>query len=521
MTVTETRPEHLEGPAVATKTPRSGGWLDTTDHKRVGLLFIFASLMFLLIGGIAGVLLRVELAESGLQLLEKGRYTRAFSLHATVLAVLFLPALWAGLASFLVPLQIRSNRFAFPRLLALSFWLEAAGGLLVLATYALRGLGLPGVTVATPAGGRLAGGLVASSTAEDLWIGAMALIAVATLLIAVNLVVTIARFRAPGMTFADVPLFTWSVFASASVSILATPVFGAGLLLLYIDQHFGGTLFAAPGAAAMWQHTLWLFGRPEAYLLVLPGLGAACEIVSTHARRPLLSAAAARTALAAVAALSLGAWAAGTTVARAIVVPTYSGLTALMALPLGVLALLWLGTMFRGRPRGHVSVLLVAAALLLFGFAALNAGIAAIVGVTGGAWTTGYLHSVLFGPAVLLGAAALYHWAPKLFARTLPVGPGLTVALLLTGGSLLNAGGSFLLGYAGAPAHVADLVGKSSWTGFSRLAAFGGGVLALGAVLLIAEVARAAVAGADPSMVGDPYADAANDDDATEGALGG
>jgi cytochrome c oxidase subunit 1 len=434
------------------------------------------------------------------QILENGRYTRAFSLHATVLGVLFVPALWAGLAAFVVPLQIGSNRVAFPRLLALSFWLEAAGALLLFSTYAMRGLGLPGITVAQPA-------LAASpsTTAADLWIGAMALVAASTLLVALNLVVTIARLRAPGMTFANLPMFTWSVFAAASISILATPVFGAGLLLLYIDQHFGGTLFAAPGAAAMWQHTVWLFGRPEAYLLVLPGLGAACEIVAIHARRPLLSVMAARSALAAVAVLSLGAWAAGTTVARAIVVPTYSALTALTALPLGILALVWLGTLFRGRPRLHVSAVLVAAALLLFGFAALNAGIAAMVSVTGSAWTTGYLHSALFGPAVLLGAAALYHWAPKMFGRNLPVGPGLTVALLLTGGSLLNAGGSFLLGYAGAPAHVADLVGKSSWTGFSRMAAFGGGVLALGAVLLIAEVVRAAFAGPDAAMAADPY----------------
>ncbi len=500
MTVTESRPEHLEGTAVATQTPRAEGWLDTTDHKRVGLLFLFASLAFLVAGGVAGVLLRAELAEPGLQFLENGRYTRAFSLHATVMAVLFVPGLWAGLASFVVPLQIGSNRVAFPRLLALSFWLHAAGGVLLLITYGMRGLALPGVTVATPVIGARA-----STAAEDLWIGAMALVAVATLLVAVNLVVTVARLRAPGMTFANLPLFTWSVFASASISVLATPVFGAGLLLFYIDRHFGGTLFAAPGAAAVWVHTVWLFGRPEAYLLVLPGLGAACDIVATHARRPLLSFAGARAALLVFATLTLGAWAAGTAVAQAIVVPTYSGLTALVAAPLGILALVWLGTIVRGRPRFHVSLVLVGGALLSFGLAALNAGVAGLVGVTGSAWTTGYLHAALFGPAVLLGAAAIYHWAPKLFGRSLPVGAGLGVALLLTGGALLNAGGSFLLGYAGAPAHVADVVGKSSWTGFGRLAAFGGVLLALGAVGLVLEVVRAAIRGADAGTVADPY----------------
>ena len=504
MTVTESRPEHVEGTLPGDGIPGggrdAGGWLDATDHKRVGVLFLYAALAFLIVGGAGGMLLRGELAGEGVQLLE-GDYGRTFSLHATVLTLLFLPPFWSGLSTFLVPLQIGSNRVAFPRLIATAFWLYAAGGILLLATYAMEGLSAVGFTVSTAVASPPDG----ASTADDLWLASVALVAIAAFLVAVTLVVTVARLRAVGLVFSRLPLFTWSAFGTALVLVLSTPVFLGGLLLLYIDQHYGGEFFATNGSAVVWQHTLWLFGRPEAYLLVLPGLGAACEIVATHARRPLLSFTVARTALLAVAGLSVTAWAAGTKVADALVVPTYSPLTALVAVPLALLAAVWAGTLATGRPRLHPSLLLVAGALLLFGLAALNAAIAAVVEVHGTAWTTGFLHATVFAPPLLLAVASLYHWAPKLWGRHLSAGTGALVALLLLGGSVLDAGASFLLGYSGADWHVDDLSGGSGWLALSRLGTTGGILLVVGLLLLVVEVIRAAARGADPGVGADPF----------------
>lgn len=483
--------------AIESRPPSRGGWLDSTDHKRVGLLYIYAALAFLVIGGLAGFALRAELAETGNQFLGND-YGRTFSLHATVLGVLFLPPLWIGISSHLVPLQIGAARVAFPRALAASFWLYLTGGVLLLGTYANDGLRIAGVTLSAPPAAPPGG----AAAANTLWVTALAMVSFASLVAAIVLVTTVATLRAPGMRFERLPLFTWAAFAAGLVTILATPVLLAGLLLAYLDVHFGGRVFVTDGGPALWQHMVWLFGRPEAFLLLLPGLGVACEIVATHARRPLLNLGVARVALLAFAGLSFLSWASGRQAARALVQPTSTAGTALVILPLVVLFALWLGTMAKGRPRLHPSVLFVAGAIVLIGFAALNAVIAAIVGVHGSAWTNGFLHAGVFAPPLLLGAGALYHWAPKFWGRRLPVGSGALTALLLTGGSLINSGAAFLLGYDGQAWHVIDGDG-TSWTNLNRLAAAGGVLTVIGVIVLAAVVTRAAAAGADPALATD------------------
>ncbi|HUQ40424.1 MAG TPA: cbb3-type cytochrome c oxidase subunit I [Acidimicrobiales bacterium] len=489
--------------ATGSPPPNLGGWLDSTDHKRVGLLYVYAALGFLVIGGVAGFLLRAELAETGNQFLGDD-YGRTFSLHATVLGVLCLPALWVGISSHLVPLQIGASRVAFPRALASSFWLYLTGGVLLIGTYANDGLRIAGVTVSAPPAAPKGG----AAAANTLWVTALGMVGVASLIAAVVLVTTVATLRAPGMRFERLPLFTWATFASGLVVILATPVLLAGLLVAYLDVHFGSRLFVSDGGPALWQHTVWLFGRPEAFLLLLPGLGVACEVVATHARRPLLGFAAARAALLAFAALSLLAWASGPSAVRAIAPPTSTVATALAALPLGVLVLAWLGTLAKGRPRIHSSLLFVAGAVVLLGFAALNAAIAAVVSVHGTAWSNGFLHAALFSPPLLLAAAALHHWAPKLWGRQLPGGAAALTALLLTLGSLVHSGAAFLLGYDGQPWHAAEGDGDA-FTNLNRLASLGGALTVLGVILLIVSVAR--VAGASDTD------DAADDPDTVSG----
>jgi len=474
----------------------------TADHKLLGLLFLGGALVFLVVGGIVGMVLRVELADQGVSIVG-GDYSRLFSLHATVSALLFLPPAWIGLATYVVPLQIGSGRLALPRLHAFAAWLFLLGGALLIGGYLLGppvGLGLAdSLPTAAPAGG--------ANNANALVIVAMGMVAVATILAAVDLAVTILKLRTPGLTLRRLPMFSWATLVSSLVTVFSTPVFVGGLVLLYLDQRFGGTFFAPENVAGrtVWQHTLWLFGRPEVYLFVLPGLGAASDIVATHCRRPLVSLAAARTAIAMFGLLSFGSWAAGTKVADAIVLPTYTPLTALVLVPLAILVLVWLGTILKGSPRLHPSLLFVVGAVGLFAVGALHALAAAAAGVDGPAWTTGHLHTVAFGAPTLLFAGAVYHWAPKLFGRELSPGMGRLAFLGLSGGFFLLGLGSYLVGYDGGPAHVSDFDFSASSTTYGLLAAVGGVVVFLGAMAMLGDVVLAASGRSVAAGPDDPY----------------
>jgi len=474
-------------------------WIATADHKRLGVMFLVGALVFLLVGGAAGAVLRTELAREGVDL--DIQYGRLLSLHATVATLLFLLPAWIGLASWLVPLQIGASRLAFPRLHALALWLFLLGGTLVVAAYIL---GRPVFELAEglPKPGPDQG----ANEATSLAIMGMVLVAVSTLLAAMDLAVTVLKLRTTGLTLVRLPMFSWSVLITCLALLLATPVFLAGLALLYLDRHFGGDLFLGNTAGnAVWRHTLWLFGRPEAFLVLLPGLGAACDIVATHAHRPLLGGAAARQAMVVFAAISFATWTAGPGVADALVLPTYSMPTALVVLPVAVVALVLLGTTVKGRPQLHISLLFVSGFLVLAGLGVLNAGVAAVVGVDGRAWTTGHLHIVGFGAPTMLFFAALYHWAPKMTGRHPSPKLGGAAFLGLFGGFALLGLGSYLLGYDGGPARLQDYEFTAGATTFNPLGFLGALMAVLGLAAFALDFLRITLFDGGEEAGDDPY----------------
>lgn len=482
MTMTESRPA---APAdLEPVAAESRSLIDSADHKQLGLVLIGAGLLFLVVAGALALVLRGELVDDGVQIVGN-EFGRLFSMHATFATVLFLGPVFLGLGTFVVPLQIGAPRVAFPRLHAFATWAYVLGGVLLAASYVVgppAGGGLSLVNPIPPAVGDEA------TAATELWIGSLGMIAVATLLLCVSLVVTIGKLRAPGMTLARLPLFSWGILTTAGALILSTPVFLAGLLLLYIDQHAGGTFFADPASQAIWQHLLWLFGRPEAYLLGLPGLAAACEIVTLRTRKPLDPYFVARGALAAAAIFSFGVWASGTAVMDAVVLPAHSGVASAIIAPVGVVVLLWLNSLRSPSFSFHASLLHVAGFLALVGLGVAAAGIAGLKEVDGGtAWTTGFIHTAVFGAPTLLAFGALHHWAPKLIGRPLNAGLGALEALALTGGFAISGLASFFLGYEGMPAHVKDFAGDDLG-GLNLLAAVGGVVVVGGVVLFLVNV---------------------------------
>jgi cytochrome c oxidase subunit 1 len=455
MTLLEDRPAEAAAPPPEPSHAAPGeSWLTTADHKRLGLLYLGFSLLFLVVGAVLGELLRAQVAEPSSNILGSS-YFRIFSMHATLMTMLFLTPAWLGLGTYLLPLQIGAGRLALPRLHATALWLYVVGSGCLVASYIVgppNGLGLTGPQAFTSA--------TNLSKATSLWIASLAVIALSFILASASLVTTALTLRTEGMTLLRLPAFSWATMVTGIVTLLATPVFLGGLLLLYLDEHYLGGFFKPTtiGSQEVWQHTIWLFGRPEVYLLTLPALGVACEIVATHARRPLLDHRATLGLLGLFGALSLGAWAAGNKVENALVLPTYSVLTSLVVIPIGALCLLWMGTMVQGRPRFHVSLLWVAGYVILL---ALGAGMtiaAAVAKVHGHAWTTGHLHTVAFGAPALLVFGAIYHWAPKLWGRTLSPGLGALAFLLIFGGFFISGVFSYVLGFQGAPNHTAAVL---------------------------------------------------------------
>jgi cytochrome c oxidase subunit 1 len=511
MTLTATRPSDAPAPAAEIPVLLPETWLTTSDHKRLGRMYVVASVVFLLVGVGVGLAMEAERAGKGVSIVGSN-YARLFNLHSTVTTLLFLAPLWAGLATYLVPLQIGARRLAFPRLASMAFWTYVTGGLLLVASYTF---GVPsggGIVLSQPLA-PLKGG---ATRATDLWAASLIVVTVASVLAAANLFTTILKLRADGMTLGRVPAFTWTVLMTSAATLLSAPMFAAGVLLVYLDQHFGGQLFAPSqgNANLVWQHLVWLYGRPDAYLLFLPALGVISDVVATQARRPLFMAAVVKGAIVAFAVLSFGILAANVSDAQAVLLPTPTLVSAFLVAPAGLCLLLWLGTVRPTDLRLHVSLLYVAGFTLLCLFGALNAIIAAFEHLSSeSAWSTGQLHAVLFGAPTLAAFAGLYHWAPKVWGRQLNAALGALQWGLLFVGFTVSAAGSWMLGYAGAPWRVADLTGpasKPSWLALARLAGVGGVLVSLGIVVFVINLALTwfgSRSGSGPSDLspGDPY----------------
>jgi cytochrome c oxidase subunit 1 len=501
-------PEASEAPAPPASpvvAPRADLWLDTSDHKRLGLLFIYASLLFLVIAGAVGLVVGAKQVSPSLNLAQD-RWLRLYSIHTMASVLLFLTALWIGLATYVVPLQIGSGRLATPRIAATGLWLYLVGGSLFFTSYIIGQVNGQGIIQPHPIA-HVPGGV---DTATNLWIVSMALIAIGFLFVSASLFTTVAMLRTDGMTLLRAPAFSWATMVASAITLLSTPVFLAGLLLVYLDQHFGGSLFdlpATPASSPVWQHLVWLYGRPDVFLLTLVALGAASDIVATHAHRPLLDHRAVLAALGLFGVLSLTVFALGDSVTNAVIVPTYAVGTSLVVLPLGVTVLMWLGTLAKGRPRFHVSLLFVAGAILLWIAGAANAVGAAAKGVPGyrgnSAWIAGNVHVVVFGAPTLLAVGALYHWAPKIWGRRLNGFLGGLVFLALFAGLLASGLAYYFLGYNGAQLGQLDQI-TSYQKGLYGLAEAGGAVTVLGVLILVVDLVasigrrRGAVAGDDP-----------------------
>src|SRR6476659_7255050 len=259
-------------------------WVTTTDHKRIGILYLVTTFAFFLIGGVEALMMSLQLGAPENTLLEPQTYNELFTMHGTTMIFLFVVPIMAGFGNYFVPLMIGARDMAFPRLNALSYWLLLAGGIVFYATMFFNPPEA-GWTMYPP----LSSASYLPHAGIDGWIFLIHLTGLSSLLGAINFYATIANMRAPGMVWGRLPLFVWSILVYAILLILALPVIAGAVTMLLTDRHFG-THFYDPGnggSPLLWQHLFWFFGHPEVYIIVLPGFGVISEVLPVFSRKPI------------------------------------------------------------------------------------------------------------------------------------------------------------------------------------------------------------------------------------------
>jgi cytochrome c oxidase subunit 1 len=485
VTVVDERP--VDAAAPEPRRPSAGlvGWLSTTDHKRIGILYMVTAFVFFLVGGLLALLMRTELARPGVQVVSESTYNQLFTMHGSIMMFLFAVPMAFGLANYLVPLQLGAPDMAFPRLNALSYWLFLGGGLIMISGFLTsQGAANFGWTAYSP----LSDAVRAPGAGADLWIVSLVVTGVATVLGAVNIITTIITLRAPGMTMFRMPIFTWNMLVVSLLVLLAFPVLTAALAMLYADRHLGAHFFDAQagGVPILWQHLFWFFGHPEVYIVALPFFGIVTDILPVFSRKPIFGYRGFVFATLAIAALSVSVWAHHMFSTGAISLSFFAGMTYLIAVPTGVKFFNWIGTMWRGRISFESPMLFCIGFLLIFLIGGLTGPMIASppfdFHVTDTYFVVAHMHYVLFGTAVFGLFAGLYYWFPKFSGRLLDEGLAKMHFWLLFVGFNLAFWPQHLLGLRGMPRRVADYAadqGLSFLNLLSTVGAFLAGVSTL------------------------------------------
>ena len=356
------------------RTERKGsilaGWLSSTDHKIIGHMYLITSFIFFLFAGIMALVIRVQLLGPNNSIISDQQYNELFTMHGTIMLLLFATPMFVGFANELVPLQIGSPDVAFPRLNLLSYYLFTFGGIILLASFlAPGGAAAFGWYAYAP----LTSATYSPGVGADMWIMGLALSGFGTILGGVNFVTTIFCMRAPGMTMFRMPIFCWNALLTSILILLAFPVLAAALLVLEIDRRLGAQVFSAQsGGALLWQNLFWFFGHPEVYILALPFFGIATEILPVFSRKPLFGYKTLIAATIAIAGLSMTVWAHHMFTTGAVLLPFFSFMTFLIAVPTGVKFFNWAGTMWRGQISFEPPMLYTIGFLIVFLFGGIT-----------------------------------------------------------------------------------------------------------------------------------------------------
>ncbi len=463
-------------------------WVTTTDHKKIGVLYLFTTFFFFLSGGLLALAMRTQLAVPDGHVLTAQQYNAAFTMHGTTMVFLFVVPVWTGFANFIIPLQLGARDMAFPRLNALSYWLLLSGGVLLYASF-LVGPPAAGWTSYVP----LSTKPFSPQLGQDLWIIGLTVLGFSSIFGALNMIVTIFSLRAPGMTFHRITLFAWSVLVTSFLLILAMPFLTvAGVLLLF--DRIAGTNFFSVGEGAdplLWQYLFWFFGHPEVYIMILPGFGVISEVLPVFSRKPIFGYKMIAYASVAIGFLSFGVFVhhmfvAGIDPALQVF---FMASTMLIAVPTGVKVFSWVGTIWGGSLRFKSAMLFALGFLAVFTIGGISgvflASVPVDIQLSDTYYVVAHIHYVLVGGALFSFFAAAYYWIPKIFGRLMSEKLGTIQFLIFFLGFNLAFYPMHQLGIEGMPRRTYHYVQSPEWGLLNLIATIGVYLIALSILIFI------------------------------------
>ncbi|MFP8907082.1 aa3-type cytochrome oxidase subunit I [Streptomyces atacamensis] len=456
-------------------------WMTTTDHKKIGTLYLISSFGFFTIAGVLALLIRAELARPGTQILSNYQYNQSFTMHGAIMLLLFATPLFAGFANWIMPLQIGAPDVAFPRLNMLAYWLYLFGGLIAVSSYLTPdGAADFGWTAYTP----LSDDTRTPQVGGDLWIMGFGLGGFGTILGAVNFITTIICMRAPGMTMFRMPIFTWNVLLTSVLVLLAFPPLAAALFALESDRVFQSHIFdPSNGGPLLWQHLFWFFGHPEVYIIALPFFGIITEVVPVFSRKPIFGYIGLIGATLAITGLSITVWAHHMFATGAVLLPFFSFMSFLIAVPTGVKFFNWIGTMWKGSLSFETPMLWALGFLVTFLFGGLTGVLLASPPldwhVTDSYFVVAHFHYVVFGTVVFAMFAGFHFWWPKFTGKMLDERLGKITFWVLFIGFHTTFLVQHWLGAEGMPRRYADYLAADGFTALNTVSTIGSFLLGM------------------------------------------
>jgi cytochrome o ubiquinol oxidase subunit 1 len=458
-------------------------WLTSLDPKKIGAMYIVVALVMLLRGGADAVMMRLEQITNG-HFIAADHYQQVFSAHGTIMIFFVAMGLMFGLINWVLPLQLGARDVAFPFLNSVSFWLFAAGVVLVNLSLIVGEFSAAG-WLSYPPLSELA---YSPGVGVDYWIWALQIAGVGSLLSGINFFVTILRMRRPGMNLMKMPLFAWSVLCSMTLVIFAFPILTATLAMLALDRTLGMHFFTAGGGgnAMMYVNLIWAWGHPEVYILVLPAFGIFSEIVPTFSRKPLFGYTSMVWALIAIAFLSYGVWLHHffTMGAGADVNSFFGIMTMIIAVPTGVKIFNWLFTMYRGRIKFAAPMLWFLAFVVTFSIGGMTGVMMAVPAIDfqvhNSLFLVAHFHNMIIGGVVFGFFAGLTYWFPKIFGFTLNERLGRYAFWCWFIGFLLAFMPLYILGLMGATRRMDHYDPSLGWQGLFVVAGIGVAVIGAG-----------------------------------------
>lgn len=428
-------------------------WLLTTDHKRIGILYMISVTFFFFLGGAAAFLLRLDLLTPQADMMTSDNYNRSFTIHGVIMVFFFLiPAIPGAIGNFVLPLMIGAKDLAFPRLNLASWYVYMLGGLFTVAVVILGGVDT-GWTFYTPYS------TTYSNSAVVLTVVGVFIVGFSTIMTAINFIVTIHKMRAPGLVWFRLPLFVWAHYATSLIVILGTPVLTATLILTGIERIFRVGIFdpALGGDPILFQHLFWFYSHPAVYIMILPAMGVVSELITCFSRRQIFGYKFIALSSMAIAGLSFLVWGhhmfvSGQSVYAGVI---FSLLSFTVAVPSAIKVFNWTATLYKGKIAYKTPMFYAMGFIGLFTIGGLTglflAALAVDVHVHDTYFIVAHFHYIMVGASVMAYLGAVHYWWPKMTGRLYSEGWGIASAIVIFLGFNLTFFPQFIMGYIGMP----------------------------------------------------------------------